>query len=47
MGYQDYEEENFKGYIADVMTSKQYCEKYKEEGEELEEGMKGSIHVSW
>ena len=47
MGYQDYEEENFNGYIIDVMTSKQYCEKYKEEGEELEEGMKGSIHVSW
>ncbi len=47
MGYQDYEEENFKGYIVEVMTSKQYCEKYKEEGKEIEEGMKGSIHVYW
>jgi len=31
------------GYIANVMTINQYCKKYEWEGEELEEGMKGSI----
>ena len=35
------------GYVASVMTQTEYCEKYKYEGEELEDGMKGSGQVSW